>query len=166
MSDASRKRRGMTIALILSLGLNLVIIGTVAGAVLRDGGHPVRTGVAPDLRAAISALPTTGRDRVREAMRSAMPNNRSDRVERLHSGRRFAAAVRAEPIERAIIEQIFAQRANVADQLRQAAQGALIDALAEMPATQRAEFLQQLQQPPRERNDRRDGAEQNRPPRD
>ena len=106
MTVEGRKRRGITIALVISLCINLIVAGTLAGAMLRDEGHPVRLRVTPDLRAAISALPKTDRDRVRDALREAMPNERGARVERLRSQQRFASAIRAQPMDRQTIEKI------------------------------------------------------------
>ncbi|QIK40811.1 periplasmic heavy metal sensor [Pontivivens nitratireducens] len=146
MTAEGRKRRGITIALVISLGINLIVAGTLAGAMLRDEGHPVRLRVTPDLRAAISALPNTDRDRVRDALREAMPSERGARVERLRSQQRFASAIRAQPMDRQAIEAIFASRADDGERLRLAAVDVLLDTLEAMPQDNRIAFLERMRQ--------------------
>lgn len=158
MSTAPKKRRAITIALILSLGLNFVIVGVVAGAFLRGDKSPVRIAVTPDLRAAIAALPDEGRERIRETMRSAVPDPQSARIGQLNNSRAFATAIRAEPMDRARVEAIFNQRLDADTVLRSSAQGALLDTLEAMSQQQRLDFLNALRQETRSgRSGERDG---------
>ena len=131
------------VALILSLGVNLLVAGVLAGALLRGDDAPLRVAVTPDLRSAISALPEAGRDQVRAALRDSAARSET-RAERLRRARDFARAVRAEPMDRAALEAILNARAASGDAVRAAAQGALLDTLEAMSAAERAEFLDNI----------------------
>ncbi|SOH92327.1 Heavy-metal resistance [Monaibacterium marinum] len=146
MSTAPKKRRAITIALILSLGLNFVIVGVVAGAFLRGDKSPVRIAVTPDLRAAISALPEEGRDQIREAMRNSVPDPQSARIRQLNNSRTFATAIRSDPMDRELVEAMFNQRMDADSTLRASAQSALLDALEAMTQQQRVDFLNALRE--------------------
>ena len=113
MAAAPKAGRGMKIALILSLTLNLLIFGVMGGAMLAHGGRddPRRVrdvGFGPYTE----ALSPEDRKALRDAFVKAVPDFRSSREEARADVAKLAEAIRAEPYDRAAVEAVIASQAE------------------------------------------------------
>lgn len=99
------RRRGLKIALVLSLAVNLLLIGLLAGGAMRAARLDEVAGGRPDLRALWRAMPDEARDHLRETARGSglAPHGRPDRDSRrartVALNAALAAALRAEPFD-------------------------------------------------------------------
>ncbi len=141
----------LKVALFVSLGLNLIVAGFVAGAVL---GHdervrPVSADMARDLGLApyIGALSPADRRAVARDVRSAVRAQGGIRALRSEARASFdavLAALRAEPFDRAALERLLARQVARAESRRSMGQTALLDRLEEMSPAARAAFADRL----------------------
>lgn len=114
-----RKRRWVTWLLVLSLGLNLFVVASVAGRALGPHGRQGH-GRGPDVGfgAYTDALSWRDRAALRDAFLKAAPDFRRRREEMRADLGRIAAALRAEPWDQAAVEAIIAaQGARTAERL-------------------------------------------------
>ncbi|MCA0271378.1 MAG: periplasmic heavy metal sensor [Proteobacteria bacterium] len=131
--------RGMKIALILSLTLNLMIFGVMGGAMLAHGGRddPRRVrdvGFGPYTE----ALSPEDRKALREAFFKAAPDFRKGREEARADVAALAAAIRAEPYDRAAVEAVMASQVARIEGRLQLGRGLLLDRLDAMGPEARA----------------------------
>lgn len=141
-----RSGRGMRIALILSLTLNLLILGIMGGAMLAHGGRddPRRVrdiGFGPYT----DALSPEDRKALRDAFLKAKPDFRASREEARSDVAALAAAIRAEPYDRGAVEAVMAsQAARIEDRL-QLGRGLLLDRLDAMGAEARTALAERME---------------------
>lgn len=102
----SPRRRGLKIALILSLAVNLLLIGLLAGGAMRTARLDEVAGGRPDLRALWRALPDEARDHLRETARGSgsagaysRPDREARRARAAMLNAALAEALRAEPFD-------------------------------------------------------------------
>ncbi|HQU67936.1 MAG TPA: periplasmic heavy metal sensor [Albidovulum sp.] len=136
---APKAGRGMKIALILSLTLNLMILGVMGGAMLAHGGRddPRRVrdvGFGPYTE----ALSPEDRKALREAFVKAAPDFRAGREEARADVAALAAAIRAEPYDRAAVEAVMANQVARIEERLQLGRGLLLDRLDAMGPEARA----------------------------
>ncbi|WP_316014208.1 periplasmic heavy metal sensor [Roseobacter sp. HKCCA0434] len=131
------------IALIVSLAVNLLIVGIVAGDQFRDRGAP-RIPVTPDLRATIAALPPAMQDDLRAALREAVPDRREMGRVRRQEARDFARLMQADEVDRAALETLLARRSAGMDAMRARVQERLVDALVSLDREERLALLDRL----------------------
>ncbi len=145
----NRPGRGLKIALGLSLGVNLLILGAVGGAILTGGpeGH-MRDRI--DLTRTLglgplgAALDGADRDALMARAERERDDLRARREGLLADTLAFAEAVRRDPFDRSAAEALLQdQRARVAG-LQQWGHEALLDRLDEMPLDARAAFADRL----------------------
>ncbi|MBJ3761428.1 periplasmic heavy metal sensor [Maribius pontilimi] len=119
--------------LVLSLGLNLLVLGLVAGAWLDRRAHP-------SVRAEplIWALP----DADRAAIRAQLP--RPDRGERRRRFRELIAALGAEPFDPAAARAALTRQRELGQARAARAEDALVDRLGQMSPEARAAYAQRL----------------------
>lgn len=143
------------VVLVLSLALNLAIVGMVVGAGFsgRFGDHPPRSfdfGLGPVARAlAPEERRAVGRAMRRDAGLRAvdLSGNAQDMI----------AALRADPFDQTRLEILMdAQMAQTA-MIQQSAQDALLLQIAAMSQERRAAFADRLQEELTRRNNRREG---------
>ncbi|NKX43704.1 periplasmic heavy metal sensor [Roseicyclus persicicus] len=141
----ARSGRGVRIALALSLALNLLILGLVAGAVLavgpRGGDDPrLRTlGLGP------FALALSREDQ--EAVRGRIDRD-ALRTERRALGAsllQLRQALLAEPFDRAAAEAALARSRAAAEALQGQGHAALLDQIGTMDAAERAALADRLE---------------------
>lgn len=138
--------RGVRIALILSLTLNVLIVGIVGGAIL---GHPGRddvrrvrdVGFGPYTQ----ALSPEDRAALREAFVKAAPDFRNRREETRADMARLAAAIRADPYDRAAVETVMNAQAVQIEERLQLGRGLMLDRLDAMGPEARAAFADRLE---------------------
>ena len=144
-----RTRRGIKIALGLSLGVNLLILGAVGGAMLngrpdgpiRDrmdlvrtlGLGPLGTALSRDDRSQIVAR--VGQDR------AAL---RAERTALLNATLAFVTAVEADPFDREVTAAALELQRDHVHGLQERGHGALLDQLEQMSPAGRAEFADRL----------------------
>lgn len=142
--------RWLKLALVLSLGLNLLVAGLVAGAGLHglrggDHRHPPG-GELIDYGPYARALSPEGRDKLRAAFRERRPEFRANR-EALRAGfRDLLAALRATPYDQArAAAALQAQQSRVEAQTA-LVRGLLLEHLAGLSDAERAAFADRLEE--------------------
>jgi uncharacterized membrane protein len=148
---APRPKRWPTVLLVISLALNLAVLGAIAGAHVRDRRDaallppPERmavgdTGIGPF----IDALPRDMRGRMGQALR-AHGGLAPDRAALAQDFRSMLAALRAEPYDSdALAAVLKAQRARFEARVTQS-QAVLLDEIAAMSPADRAAFADRLE---------------------
>jgi uncharacterized membrane protein len=136
--------------LALSLALNLVIIGLVAGAAMRfSGAHDEGRfrGPAEHSYGApfVRALPREAKRELQRSLRAQAPQLPS-RAERRASYGQMVQVLRQEPFDPAQAQAIFEQQSNAAQSLRDRAQTAWLELVSAMSPAERAEVAQRLEQ--------------------
>lgn len=152
-SDSPQDRRApgwMKILLVVSLALNLLVAGVFLGAVLRHDrdqkmGHD-RTEFSRDLSRTpfVAALdPGDRRDLARRLARSegTLKENRAEIRDRFE---RLLAALRAEPFERAEVEELLEEQRKAGARRLKIGEDAILDRLAEMSPDARRAYADRL----------------------
>ena len=156
-----RTRRGIKIALGLSLAVNLLILGAIGGAMLngrpdgsiRDRMDLVRTlGLGPLGR----ALEREDRSQIVARVGQDRAQLRAEREALLAATLAFVTAVEADPFDREATAAALAQQRDHVRGLQERGHGALMEQLERMSPAARAEFAARLRQSlERHRDDRR-----------
>jgi hypothetical protein len=144
-----RTRRGIKIALGLSLAINLLILGAIGGAMLN--GHPdgpirdrvdlVRTlGLGPLGR----ALDRDDRNQIVARVGQDRAVVRAEREALLAATLAFVTAVEADPFDREATAAALAQQRDHVRGLQERGHGALMEQLERMSPAARAEFADRL----------------------
>jgi uncharacterized membrane protein len=137
------------LALLISLAVNVLLVGVVGGATLadlrnqRDRGEAA-IGRAPNMRTLLSALPPERaqevRARVVDAWRDAREQRRAARQARVA----VAQAVGAETYDAVAVRRAFAQMRAADGALAEHFQGVVVDAMATMTVQERRALLRDL----------------------
>lgn len=150
--------RALRVALILSLMVNVLVIGTLAGGAWRMARlDPAATG--PDIRALWRALPDDARGALRQVAREqGLHGEHGDRAERrAREGRvngDLLAALRAEPFDPDTFSQILrADREGAVSRLDRA-HAALAEQIARLTPEARAAMAARFESGLRDRNRR------------
>lgn len=144
MSGPSRKRRWLLWALIGSLGVNLAVLGLVAGAVFHGPpDRPPREGgwaIAHDLP-----------DPFREEMLRELRRDRGKWIgqrRQLHEQKEaLAAALESEPFEVERIESILGEGRATLNALAERSAAILVEQVSRMDAEDRAAYAERLRGP-------------------
>ena len=152
-----RKRRGLRVAVVLSLMLNVLMIGVLAGGAWRVSR--LETAMSqPDVRALWRAMPDHARSALRGAAHAAGEGD--DRAERraraLETGRQLIEALRTEPFDPAHFAALLGQDRESHVLRLDAAHRALAEQIAALSAAERDAMAARLSQsrPLVRRNDR------------
>lgn len=147
--------RLLRVLLVLSVALNLAVVGIVAGAALRDPPRP-----DPDRGPAFGpfdrALTREDRKDLRDAFRRAAPDFRKDWARMQAEMDQLLSALRAEPYDPDLVAGIFARQLDRGTQMMALGQSLMADRLARMTPDERAAFADRLQEGmarPRDRQD-------------
>ena len=151
--EPKQKPRGVWLRVVLftSLAVNLLIVGMVAGAIIR-GGPPGRGsearqmpmadfGFAPYVRA---LSPKDRRDLGRE-MRELTGDRRANRDEFIAFARAFLQALRAKPYDPEALQQNVARQQSRLFRHQEAGQRILLGRLAHMSDGERAAYAGRLE---------------------
>lgn len=135
--------RILRLSLIVSVALNLVVLGIVAGAALRDPPRP-----HPDRGPAFGmfdrALTEDDRKALREAFRREAPDFR-DEWQRMQADLGdLLTALRADPYDPAGVEAIFARQLERGQRMAGLGQRLMMERLAAMTPAERADFADRL----------------------
>ncbi|WP_224825848.1 periplasmic heavy metal sensor [Cognatishimia sp. MH4019] len=139
----SRAPRWMRVVLVLSLALNLLIVGAVVGAVSSGKkGGPRMSDVS--FGPYTAALSREDRRALRRAIR-----DRSDRPNRAAARENFQTflnVLRTEPLDVAEMTRVFEAQGALAQARQAAGKTALLEHIAEMGAADRAAFADRLEE--------------------
>ncbi len=144
--NGPRKRLGRTkIVLIVSLAVNLLVVGIVAGALLAGSHHRDRTalrglGYAPFVR----ALPDEDRMALHEALERDADSFRDNRAELRAQFEAFLTALRSDPFEAEEVERLFAEQRDRILERQLLGQGALLERIAAMSPEGRIAYADEL----------------------
>lgn len=136
--------------LFVSVALNLLVVGAVAGGwsagvrLERDGGDSATVSRLPGPGAFLGALPPELRDSMRDELATTWSESREARQAAVQARRDAFAAAEQEPYDAARVRAAF-ERLRAADQAAIGVfQNNVIDGLAELTPEQRRETLQAL----------------------
>ncbi|WP_172293439.1 periplasmic heavy metal sensor [Pseudoruegeria sp. HB172150] len=147
VTEPKRRFRWGRLVLILSLALNLLVVGLIAGALIkgppkRDHGLPMRDlGFGPF----VAALPDGDRQALAEAIREQEGSFQSRRSELRRQFDAFLAALRAEPYDHQALVQIIESQQNEIAESLQAGRDLLLDQIAGMDDGERAAYAESLE---------------------
>jgi uncharacterized membrane protein len=143
--------RWSKLILVASLGLNLVVVGVVAGAWVNGPKRGDR-----DMRSPSCLSGPFGRALSKEDRRAMGETFRGDenRKGKLNSQRRemrrigadVTAVLRAEPFDRTALQVLFDQQVRIVSEQRGLGQEALLDRISAMTPQERAGFADRLEQ--------------------
>lgn len=143
---AGKPGRGVRVALGISVALNLLIVGLVAGAVLRDGGPRERMVRDLDFGPFTEALSRADREALRREYIARSPGMRDMRQQMRQDFRAFLAALRAEPFDPAALRGVLAnQQARMAERVT-LGQDLMLERLTAMPPEARLKFADRLEE--------------------
>ncbi|MDP5085133.1 MAG: periplasmic heavy metal sensor [Yoonia sp.] len=140
--QAAKPSRLWRSVLVLSLALNLAVVGVVAGAVIsgRFGDGPPRSfdlGLGPVTR----ALTQDERREIGRALRRDRGLRSFDLRGRVSA---MVAAIQAEPFDEAALRGLMAEHAARVSEVQAKAQDAFVDMISQMSPERRAAFADQL----------------------
>jgi len=149
--DQPKTSKRLAIALGLSLSVNLLIVGMVAGAILAGGppGSPDRSGARDGGLGSFGIFSKAMNEGEKRAVRKAMRENRGQ----FRNGRREAAqevgrvieALRADPFDPAALTQVFsAQQARAVDRVS-LGQRVFLDGVSSMSLAERRDYADRLE---------------------
>ncbi|MEL6508843.1 MAG: periplasmic heavy metal sensor [Pseudomonadota bacterium] len=146
MSDETNKRRAprwMRVTLVLSLALNLLIVGAVIGAVSNGKTGGPRMGGA-SFGPYTAALSREDRRALREKIRGDL--SASDRAAGRENFQAFLAVVRTDPLDVAEMTRLFERQVQMAQSRQTVTKAALLDYIAAMSPADRAAFADRFQE--------------------
>jgi len=148
--EPARRRSGgwLGIALVVSLGLNILLVGVVGGAYLRDwqrqAMRPDRAVQMLGLRPYWRAMDPESRAELAKAVRETRAEQRSQGGVYRGFVRDLRAALLAEPFDRGALKAVLARRANMLARRMSLGREVLVDRIAEMTPEQRRAFAARL----------------------
>lgn len=149
--------KGLRIALAVSVALNLLIVGLLAGAVLRDGGPRARMLNDLEFGPFTEALTEQDRKALRRDFVERMPDMRDMRRQMRADFGGLLAALRAEPFDAGAVRALMAgQSARMAERL-QLGQDLLVERIGAMTPKERAELADRLEERLQRGPDKRGG---------
>ncbi len=145
------RRIWLRVVLFASLAVNLLVVGMVAGAIIRGGppghgnvGRQVQTadfGFAPYVR----ALSPKHRRELGREMRELTGARQANREEFIAFARSFLVALRAQPYDPAALNQKVASQQSRLFRHQEAGQRILLERLAQMSEPERAAYADRLE---------------------
>ncbi len=136
--------RGLKILLVLSLAMNVAVVGLVAGAVVRNDGWPERGKRPPALNAFgapyMLALPRDDRRQIFTKLRSELGRDIPDRQHRRAQYAEVLNALRAQPFDVAVLAQAVRQQAETTVSVQKAGQGAWLELVSDMTDQERMDY--------------------------
>lgn len=144
--------RTLPVLLILSLLVNMLLIGILVGQALAGSGPRDMPADGPpppvEARMALSLLSTLDdedRRKVARVFREAMRGNRAQMVERHQARRAITQALSAEPFDTAQMQAAFARLRKADAALQEGIQDTLAEEMAQLSPDQRAALAELLQ---------------------
>ncbi|MEL6960180.1 MAG: periplasmic heavy metal sensor [Pseudomonadota bacterium] len=143
----TKKISGLTRAvLIVSLGLNLVIVGVIVGALATGGFGKGRPGIDLSVGPISRALSDEDRAAMRETIRAIGPFNRDTRAQMRADMIEIAAILRAESYDRSALEAVLRRQAERLQGGQAAIVTALLDRVEQMGPADRTAFADRIEE--------------------
>lgn len=146
-TPARGMRRGLRILLVVSLALNLAVVGVVAGSAFsgrwRDG--PPR-GFDIALGPLASALDRADRDAIRDQLRASSNGKPRTPREAMSDFREILTLLRSADFDPEVLEDLLIQQGSRSANLRDQAQSALVARIAQMTPEQRIALAGRMEQ--------------------
>ena len=144
-----RTGRGLRLALIASLALNLLFVGLIAGGAMTAAQRPAGPGYGPDLRALWRALPEDSQQALRARFRDTGETPHLDRDERRAQAAaqeaELLALLRAETFDAEAFATLLEARREAMARRSDAARALLVDKLAALNAADRAAIAERYE---------------------
>lgn len=142
-----RRQRLMKAVLVLSLALNLLVLGAIGGALWRHGGFGPpgkdgRPGARSYAAPYMQALPPEQRRELHRQMRAERPRQSAE--DRQAAYRQMLEALRAEPFDRAAAEAVLAAQGRAAQQGLETSHALWLAQVAKMDAPARRAYADAL----------------------
>lgn len=144
--------RGLRIALVLSLAVNLLILGAVAGMLWRHAGPDGlrMRGAPPGLGSYalpyVQALPVQDRRALHDALREGEAGRRQSRAARRAAYADVLSALRAEPFDADVLRAALARQRDTVMTVQDRAQALWLDRVRMMDAPARAAFADRIEE--------------------
>ncbi len=156
--QTGKPRRGLRIALVLSLMVNLLVIGVLAGGVMRVTGHEAMMPGQPDIRALWRAMPDSVRDELRSMARGQgfagepgpRPSREDRRARAAEINARILAGLRTEPFDTEGFARLMEGDREAINRHIDAANAAIATALARLTPPERQAMAERLERRLRE----------------
>ena len=142
---ATRSPRWMRIALIVSVALNMLILGFVGGAAWNFGRHGWRDHGGQRIERFIAMQPAAAQDAIRSSWQRAREKRRELRNRMRESRRKMTQILTADPFDRSAYDAERAQALATLAELRGARLDAIADIAGTVPAAQRRAFVEALE---------------------
>lgn len=160
MSEPRNGLSALSMALIASLIVNALLIGLVAGGALGKKGersHGHRGGADFQMARELETIvPEGNRGEIRQAFREAFVQSRGQWREKREARRAMMTALSAEPFEPQSLEDAFARMREADTALTRNFQTTLVEQIARLSDSERAELVAWLETVERERRERRE----------
>lgn len=155
---SSETPRKTPFVLIISVALNGLLIGLLAGVLLSGGPHkrggPPGPGPGPDggpasidrglARAILQSAPRSERTEIRRAMGDAWRSTADQRQTIRNAQRTIAEAIRSETFDEDTVSQAFEDWRNADLEIKTKVQTALVEALSTLPPEGRAALAEEM----------------------
>lgn len=151
--------KGLRIALGISVALNLLVVGLVAGALLRDGDPRARMVRDLDFGPFTEALSPRDREALRRSFVERAPGLRDVRREMRGDLETFLNVLRSEPFDAAALQAVMDNQAGRMSRRIELGRELLLERLAAMPPAERAAFADRLEKRLRRGGGKPDAAE-------
>ena len=140
--EAVRRKapRWMVAALVASLALNFIVIGSVAGAMWRFKGPPGGGGVVPNLLGYASTLPSERRKEIWDLTARERSEIRPVRREVRAAREETTKALMAEPFDKQAFLEAQTRQAEAENRARAAVQNLFAEIASNMTAAERKAF--------------------------
>ena len=145
-SPPARSGKGLRIALALSVALNLLVVGVVAGALLRDGDPRGRVVRDLDFGPFTEALSPRDREALRREFVARAPEMREIRQEIRADLETLLGVLRREPFDAAMLQAVMDNQQGRMARRIEIGRELLVERLATMSPEERGAFADRLEQ--------------------
>ena len=145
MRQDNSPQRIWRIVLVVSLAVNLLLIGLIGGTYVRGGGAPPR-GFELQLGPLSEALSRDDRRRIGDQIRKDIGASGLSRRERREAFEALVDAVEAQPFDPERLTTLIAAQQGRTDNVRAAALGAFVNYLTDLSAQERKALAESLRE--------------------
>lgn len=133
-------------AFIASVTLNLLVAGVVVGGIIRHDRHPPRPMISDvSIGPFTEALSQNDREALRRAAQRESTGFRAMRQAAREDYRRLIAALRAEPLDEAVVQEVFASRRQRLTERSAFGERLMVERVKAMSAAERQDFADRLE---------------------
>lgn len=143
---APSSRKGLRIALAVSVALNLAVVGIVAGAILRDGPHGPHLVRDMDFGPFGEALTMEDREAMRDRFFQSAPDFRGMRDEIQKDSADLLAILKADPLDSAKLADVMSRQSKRLLDRISLGQTLIVERISAMSPAERRAFADRLQE--------------------